>query len=508
VTWSINLALLVGAVVLLVAVVAVRLSTRLGLPSLVFYLLIGVALGESGLGVQFENAELARILGFCALVLIIAEGGLTIRGSVLRSVLAPAGLLATVGVFVNAAVVGLLGHLLMGLSWQLSFLYGAVLSSTDAAAVFATLRKVGIRPRLGAILEAESGINDAPAVILVMTLSVVASGGHAVTWWQQVLLIIYELVVGAAVGLIIGFGGTFALRRVALPAAGLYPLAAVGLTVLAYAAGTVLHASGFLAVYATAVLLGNGRIPHRQAVLGFADGVAWLGQIGLFVMLGLLASPARLPHAVLPALLVGIVAIGIARPVAVAFSVSWFDLGDAEQPRRGLHSVREQAFLSWAGLRGAIPIVLATIPLSAGVPGAERLFDVVFVLVVIYTVLQGGTIPPAAHWLRVAAPHEPTELHVETAPLERMRADLLQMSIPAGSHMSGVYVDELRLPPGAVVTLVLREGTGFVPDARTRLRTGDSLLIVATAEVRDAVEGRLRAISRRGRLARWLDDRG
>lgn len=507
-SWSIDTALLVGAVVLLVAVIAVRFSARLGLPSLVFYLLIGVALGESGLGIQFENAELARILGYCALVVIIAEGGLTTRMSVLKRVMAPAGLLAVLGVFISAAVVGVLTHLLLDLPWQLAFLYGAVLSSTDAAAVFATLRRIGIRPRLRAVLEAESGVNDAPAVILVVALSAFASGHESGPWWEQVLLIAYELAAGGVIGVLVGLAGAFALRRITLPASGLYPIAAVGLTVLAYAAGASLHASGFLAVYVTGVLLGNGRIPYRQAVLGFADGVAWLGQIGLFVMLGLLASPSRLPEALLPALLVGIIAIGLARPVAVGLSVAWFDLSDDDAPRRGLRSVREQAFLSWAGLRGAIPIVLATIPLSVNVPGAERLFDVVFVLVVVYTVLQGGTIAPTARRLGVAAPPEATELRVEVAPLESMRADLLQLSIPPGSHLAGVYIDELRLPPGAVITLVLRDGVGFVPDTRTRLRTGDGLLIVATAEVRDAVERRLRAVSRRGRLARWLGESG
>jgi cell volume regulation protein A len=477
----------------------------------VVYLLLGVALGEAGLGIQFENVELARTLGFAALVLIIAEGGLTTRMSVVRPVLAPAVLLATVGVFVSAAVVGVLLHYLLGLSWQLAFLYGAVLSSTDAAAVFATLRRLNISRRLTAILEAESGINDAPAVILVVALSMMSNGGHVGPWWAQVLLILYELVVGAVIGLFIGLVGAFALRRVALPVAGLYPLAAVGLTVFAYAVGVSAHASGFLAVYVAGVALGNARVPHRQAVLGFAEGVAWLGQIGLFVMLGLLASPARLPSVILPALLVGIVSVLLARPISVALSASWFRLpGPDEDPREARRRLgwRDQTFLSWAGLRGAVPIVLATIPLSVGVEGAERLFDVIFVLVLVYTVLQGSTIAPVGRWLGVASDYQTRELAVETAPLERMQADLLELSIPPGSLLAGVHIDELRLPPGAVVTLVLRDGAGFVPTPRTRLRMGDNLLIVATAAGRDAAERRLRAVSRRGRLARWLGDSG
>jgi cell volume regulation protein A len=495
VSGSIDMALLVGSGVLLVAVLAVRLSVRAGLPSLLVYLFLGMAIGEAGAGIQFQDVNLTRVLGFCALVLIIAEGGLTTRWPVVRPVIGAAATLATVGVFVSVAVVGVVIHLLLGLPWQLALLYGAVLSSTDAAAVFSTLRRLHIRPRLKAMLEAESGINDAPAVLLVLALSVVLGPDQVGSWWVQALLIGYELVAGVLIGLAVGVVGAFGLRRVALPASGLYPLAAVGLTVFAYATGTVAHASGFLAVYVSGVVLGNARIPHRQAVLGFADGVAWLGQIGLFVMLGLLATPSRLPGAVIPALVVGVVLVLLARPISVALSVVWFKIG-----------WRDQAFLSWAGLRGAVPIVLATIPLSLGVPGATKLFDVVFVLVVVYTVLQGITIPPAARWLGVTAPAEPTELAVETAPLDRMHADLLELEIPEGSLLAGVYVDELRLPSGAVVTLVLREGAGFVPESRTRLRAGDSLLIVATAAVRDEAERRLRAVSRRGRLARWLGE--
>src|SRR5690606_9628903 len=233
------------------------------------------------------------------------------------------------------------------------------------------------------------------------------------------------------------------------------------------------------------------------AIMGFAEGLAWIAQISLFVLLGLLVSPSELPSAIGVAMVVGVVLLLLARPVAVAACVSWFRVG-----------WREQVFLSWAGLRGAVPIVLATIPLSEGVAGARGLFDVVFVLVVVFTLVQGTTLRPLARLLGVAAPGEVTDLAVETAPLERMGADLLQLEIPPGSRLSGVYVDELRLPPGAAVTLVLRNGEGFVPSPQTRLRVGDSLLIVATSRARDATEARLRAISRRGRLARWLGDQG
>ncbi|MEU5721744.1 potassium/proton antiporter [Micromonospora sp. NPDC047738] len=494
-TPGLDLALLLGAAVLLVAVGAVRVSTRLGVPSLLVYLALGVAIGEAGLGIRFHDVELTRVLGFSALIVIIAEGGLSARWSTLRPVLGMAAALSTVGVLVSILVVGLVVHLLLGLDWRLALLYGAVLSSTDAAAVFATLRRLRLPPRLVATLEAESGMNDAPVVIVVLLLSRGATAAHP--WWYEVLLVGYELGVGAAVGVAAGIAGRYALRRAALPSAGLYPIAVVGFTVLAYAAGAVLHASGFLAVYVAGVLLGNARLPHRQAILGFADGLAWLAQIGLFVLLGLLVSPSRLDAAVLPAVVTGLALLLLARPLSVAVSALPFRL----RPR-------EQLFLSWAGLRGAVPIVLATIPLSARVPGAERLFDAVFVLVVIFTLLQAGTLAPAARRLGVTAPAEAAEIRVETAPLERMRADLLQVEVPPGSRLGGVHVDELRLPVGASVTLVLRDGAGFVPGLDTRLKVGDSLLIVATAEVRDEVERRLRAVSRRGRLARWFGEYG
>ncbi|BCB88380.1 K+/H+ antiporter [Phytohabitans suffuscus] len=492
----VEFALLMGAIVVLVAVGAVRLSTRLGLPSLLVYLAIGVALGESGLGIDFEDVELTRVLGFCALIVIIAEGGLTARWGQLRPVLGVSTTLATLGVLASSAVVGIAVYLVLDLDWRLALLYGAVLSSTDAAAVFATLRRLRLPPRLVATLEAESGMNDAPAVLLVLLLSMnPVGGGHP--WWYEVLVVAYELAAGGAIGYLVGVGGRWGLRRAALPSAGLYPIAAVGLTVLAYAAGAVAHASGFLAVYVAGVVLGNARLPHRQAILGFADGLAWLAQIGLFVLLGLLASPARLGDALVPAIVTGLALVLLARPLSVLLSATPFRIG-----------ARDQAFLSWAGLRGAVPIVLATVPLSAGVEGATQLFDVVFVLVVIFTLVQGGTLAPVARVLRVTAPAEATEIHVDSAPLERMRADLLQLEVPDGSRLAGVHLDELRLPVGAAVTLVLRDGVGFVPGPDTRLKVGDSLLIVATAQVRDAAERRLRAVSRRGRLARWFYEYG
>jgi len=284
------------------------------------------------------------------------------------------------------------------------------------------------------------------------------------------------------------------MRRVALPASGLYPLAVLILCLFAYGAGTALHTSGFAAVYVAGLVLGNADLPHRAATRSFAEGVAWLSQIGLFVMLGLLVSPARIDlRTVLVAVAAGLVLTFLARPLSVLVS----SVADPMPPR-------ELAFISWAGLRGAVPGVLATIPLANQVPGSRYLFDLVFVMVVIYAALTGPTMPLAARLLRVARRSEPRGLELEAAPLERVAADLLQVQIAPSSQMHGVEVGELRLPRGVSVSLVVRGGEALVPEQRTVLRHGDELLVVTPRAQREATEKRLRDVSTRGRLAQWL----
>jgi cell volume regulation protein A len=380
------------------------------------------------------------------------------------------------------------------LSWRDSLLLGAILAPTDAAAVFSVLRKLPLPPKLAGMLEGESGLNDPPAVLAVTLLS--QSGGHP----HPALIaaeVAWQLAGGAAIGLAAGWLGVLTLRRVALPASGLYPIAVLALVVAAYGAASQARASGFLAVYVSAVVLGNARLPHGPATRGFAEGIGWLAQIGLFVMLGLLASPARLPAQILPAIAVGLVLVFLARPAAVLAATLPLRL-----PRR------ERAFLSWAGLRGAVPIVLATIPVSASVPGSTRLFDVVFIVAGVFTLVQGPTLPWAARRLGVIAPAEPVEVIVEAAPLEEVHADLLQAQIPAGSKLHGVEIFELRLPAQANLSLVVRAGRSFVPGPNTVLQVGDRLLIVTPAAVREQTERRLRAVSRAGKLATWLGEQG
>lgn len=488
-----DLWLLLGSAMIIAAIIAVRLAHRSGLPSLLLYLGLGLLLGESGFGVRFDDALLAETLGLAALVLILAEGGLTTRWDKMRSGVPAALSLAIVGTSVSIGVVAGAAHWLLDMDWRLALLLGAVLAPTDAAAVFSVLRRLPLPPRLSGVLEAESGFNDAPVVILVVALS----AKHMESPLAMAGQLVYELVAGAVLGLLIGWGGAYVLRRVALPASGLYPIAVLALTVGAYGATSMLHASGFLATYISALILGNSPLPHRPATRGFAEGVAWLAQIGLFIMLGLLASPSELPSEIVPALIAGTVLVLLARPLSVLVSTPFFGI-----------SWPAKALLSWAGLRGAVPIVLATVPMTADVPGAGRLFAQVFVIVVVFTMLQGPTLPAFARLLRVTVRGEARELDVEAAALEELHAELLDIKIPADSRLNGVEIFELRLPAGASITLIVRDGASFVPGRHDELRAGDELLVVTTAPARRATERRLRAVSRRGKLAGWYGERG
>ncbi|HML49796.1 MAG TPA: potassium/proton antiporter [Propionicimonas sp.] len=486
--------LLLGAAVLLASIIAARLGTRFGLPSLLLFLGLGVLVGQ--LGLEFNDAGLAHSLGFAALVIILGEGGFTTKWAEIKGALPAALLLATVGVAISIAVVATFAHFVLGLDPALAILVGAIVSPTDAAAVFSVLRKVPLPSRLRATLEGESGFNDAPIVLLVAAATEWSLGqGLDAGPVLIVAIILGELAGGALLGVLLGLLGVWAMRRIALPASGLYPLAALGWAVLAYGLGSSLHLSGFAAVYVTALVLGNGKLPHRHATRSFAEGIGWIAQIGLFVMLGMLAVPERISMpAVIAGISAGLVLTFIARPLSVALCVSWFKV-----------PWREQAFISWAGLRGAVPIIMATVPLAAGAPGATFIFDMVFAFVVVFTLLQAPTLPWAARVLKVSTGEDATDVEIEFAPLDTIAADMMQVHVPPGSRLHGVTIRELRLPKNSVVSLIVRNGEPFPVGPDRIIRVGDDLLIVTNGDERKRVEDRIRGISSGGRLARWLE---
>lgn len=485
--------LLIGSLVLLVAVAAVRLSVRSGLPSLLIYLGIGVSLGNAGAGIEFDDASITRVLGYAALVLILAEGGLTTSWSNIRRSVAPAAVLSTVGVVVSLLVVAIAAYYLLELTWTVSLLIGAIVTSTDAAAVFAVLRNVPLPKRLSGMLEAESGFNDAPVVILVVAFAAQGvPGGTADPWWMLLFHTVVELAGGALVGVAVGWLGGQVLHRVAGASSALFSIGVVSLTVLAYAVGAAVHVSGFLATYLAALVLGNMGLPNRTGFQSFGTALGWIAQIGLFVLLGLLADPYRLDEQLVNAVTVGLVLLLVARPLSVVMSTVWFRV-----------SWRDQAFLSWAGLRGAVPVVLATVPLVMGTPGAEGIFDLVFMLVVVFTIVQAPTLPWVAKRLGLTEQVHSVDVDLESTSLMEIGADVIQVTVGSESRLHGVAVFELRLPRGANVTLVVRAGEGFVPEPHTTIRHGDRLLVVTTSRVKGRTEKRIREISRGGRLAGW-----
>ena len=491
---EIDVILLVGAVVLIAAIIAARIGARIGLPSLLLFLGLGMVMGESGIGISFDNADLAQALAFAALVVILAEGGLTTRWSDIRSSTIFAALLATFGVLISVGLMTLFGHYVLGLPIWIALLLGAVTSPTDAAAIFSVLRTVPIPNKLRGALEAESGLNDAPTVLLVLLASSFAVGNPVEFGVFGVIgLIVLELLGGLVIGGGLGWLGVQILRRVALPSSGLYPLAILVWTVFTYGITALIHASGFAAVYVCALILGNIQLPHRAATRSFVEGIGWIAQIGLFVMLGLLAFPDRVTlRGALIAVTAGVFLTFVARPVSVVACGVWFRI-----------PVRHQVFLSWAGLRGAVPIVLAIIPLAQEVQGSEFLFDVVLVFVIVFTSLQGPTLPFFARLLGLAEDETAQDVEVEVAPLDKISADLLQVRIPAKSRLVGVEVGELRLPKDTVVSLIIRDDRPFYPVGRERIQAGDELLIVTPEDQRANTEERLRAVGQRGRLARW-----
>lgn len=485
-------ALLVGAVVVIVAVIGVRFADRLGVPGLLLYLVIGLVLGSAFEPLHLQDVEVGGVLGYAALIMILAQGGLTTRVADLRQVIWPALSLAVLGTVVSIGAVAAPLVWLLQVPWPQALLVGTVLAATDAAAVFSILRGLHLPQRLRAVLEGEAGFNDAPVVVLV---SIIASGRLADTpWWLVIVIIVAELIGGAAVGVAIGYGGRWLLKRVALPSVGLYPIAAIAFLVGAYALADVAHASGFMAVYVAAVLIGSARqLPHRRSIVGFADGLAGVAEIGLFVILGLLADVRDLPAALPLALVAAAAILLLARPLAavialVPFRWPW----------------RDVTFVGMAGLRGAVPIVFAVIALAMGMDGAGMVFDATLVVVLLLLAVQTPLLPRVAHRLGLTTADALIELDVESAPLDAVGAVVLAVDVPSGSGLVGVFVSELGLPGGAVVSLIVRGPEALGVDEHTRIRAGDRLVVVVREDVRTAAEERLRLVATNGRLAGWV----
>jgi cell volume regulation protein A len=472
-------ALTATGVLLAVSVLFSRASGRLGIPVALLFLLVGMLAGSDGIGgIPFEDYGLAFRVGTVALVLILFDGGLNTSLSAVRRVFGPASVLATLGV-AGTAVLLALGARVVGLPWSQALLLGAVVSSTDAAAVFGVLRNAGvqIRRRVGLTLEVESGANDPMAVILTLSLTQAVATGE--TPGLGVLgAVLVQLAVGVAGGLAIGWAGRFVLARARLAAGGLYPVLTLALAFVAFGAPTLLQGSGFLAVYVAAVILGNGPLPYLASLRRVHDAMAWFSQVSMFLLLGLLAFPSRIAGVAGPGLALGLFLAFLARPLVVGLCLLPFRFG-----------AREIAFVAWMGLRGAVPIILAAYPVMAQVPGSQRIFDLVFFVVVVSVLLQGGSIRRAARWLDVVSPGPPPPKAVlEILSTRPLGGEVLSFYVEPASAVAGSRISDLPFPEGSAVMLVVRGRDLVAARGRTLLQPGDHVYVFAPPEERPFVQ--------------------
>jgi cell volume regulation protein A len=451
---------------LAVSVLFSRASQRFQVPVALVFLGIGMLAGSEGVGgIPFENYGFAFRIGTVALVLILFDGGLNTPLAAVRAVARPAAVLATVGVVGTAGLVAAAAHAL-GFAWPLALLLGAVVSSTDAAAVFSVLRASGIslKRRVGSTLELESGLNDPMAVILTTATTAALVAPGSASWLSVAGEVARELAVGAAAGVALGMGGRLLLTRVRLAAGGLYPALTLGVACLAFGVTTRLHGSGFLAVYVAAVLIGNGRLPFRPGLLRVHDALAWLGQIVMFLVLGLLVFPSRLAGVAVPGLALALFLALVARPAVVALCLA---------PFRAF-ARREVAYVGWVGLRGAVPIILATFPVLAGAPGAGRVFDVVFFIVVVNALVPGATVPWVTRRLALESGEPPAPRAVlEIESMQPLEGELLSFHVGEALAVAGVPLRELDFPEGASVVLIVRGRELLAPKGDTVLTPGD-----------------------------------
>jgi len=472
---ALSIAILLGSILALAGILSSLVALRFGAPLLLIFLLLGLVAGESGPGgIRFDDVGTLYVVGSIALALILFDGGLRTRLNTFRSVLAPAASLATIGVLLTAALTAPAVMLLFGFDWLESLLVGAMLASTDAAAVFFLIHARGLRlrPRVGATLEVESGINDPFAILLTLILLEFLVLGDR-TWQHVLLTFIQEAGLGTAVGLAGGWAIVFVLNRLALPQGLHAPFVTMGALVI-FGIAAVMHASGFLAVYLAGLIVGNRPTRAHNTVVVFLDAITWLAQIAMFTLLGLLAWPSRLPGTILASLVAAVVLMLVARPAAVFLSLLPFR-----------YPVREKFFVSWVGLRGAVSVFLASIPLLVGVPNAPIYFDIAFVVVVTSLLIQGWTIAPAARKLGLTLPPRnrlPRRIELDLP--GQLGQELVGYAVGANSP----YLRRRIIPSWAKPTLVVRNEQVLPAAENDTIQVGDYVYLLAPPEKAEALD--------------------
>lgn len=463
--------LLIGSILLIISVVAGRTLRRLGVPTLIFFLIIGILAGSEGIGgIQFDNAALAQFIGIVALNFILFSGGLDTHWKSIKPVLWRGISLSTIGVFVTALSVGVFVHYFFGFTLAEGILLGAIVSATDAAAVFSILRSkgIGLKGYLSPVLELESGSNDPMAYFLTISLtSIVASGNTSLGHLVPSFFI--EFILGGALGYVMGRASVWLINNISLQTEGLYPVLSLGLAIFTYSFTHALGGNGFLAIYLCAVIMGNSNMVKRRSLIKFYDGQAWLMQIILFLTLGLLVFPSRIVPLIGMGLLISAFLMFVARPIGVFAALSFFK-----------SNIRSKLFVSWVGLRGGVPIVFATYPLLAGIQKAELIFDLVFFISVSSVLLQGTTLSFVAKMLHVAVPEKAKKkIGLDFESGLTIKSEMQELPLPAGVAAAGKRIVELNVP-ASVNILAIKRGDVFIsPNGSTQLMANDVLHVLA-----------------------------
>ena len=470
--------LLIGSVLLLISVLAGRTLRRLGVPTLILFLIIGILAGSEGIGgIHFDNAALAQFIGVVALNFILFSGGLDTNWQSIKPVLWRGIALSTIGVFVTALIVGIFVHYVFGFSLAEGVLLGSVISATDAAAVFSILRSkgIGLKGSLRPVLELESGSNDPMAYFLTISLTSVVATGNA-SFMELIPTFLQEFIVGGVLGYVIGKAGVWLINNIELETEGLYPALTLGIAIFTYSFTHFAGGNGFLAIYLCAVIMGNSNMVKRRSLIKFYDGQAWLMQIILFLTLGLLVFPSRIIPLIGMGLLISAFLIFIARPISVFASLAFFKV-----------NTRSKLFVSWVGLRGGVPIVFATYPLLAGIEKAELIFNLVFFISVTSVLLQGTTLSYVAKLLHVALPAKvKRRVAFDFESGDNIKSEMQEIIVAEDSVAAGRRIVELQIPPTVNILAVKRGDKFIAPNGSTKLMPNDVLHVLA--EDRQSIE--------------------
>ena len=466
----------------LISIIANKFSERLGVPALLIFLIVGMLAGSEGPGgIPFDDPGVAQTIGVIALAYILFAGGFDTKWGEIRPILWQGIALSTVGVLLTAACLGAFAVLVLGFSPLTGFLLGAVVSSTDAAAVFSVLRmaRARLKGNLRPFLEFESGSNDPMAVFLTTgVIALILSPGTS--GFALIPMFVQQMVVGGLFGYGMGKGIAFLINRLKLESEGLYPVLTLAMVLMTYGLTAAVGGNGFIAVYVSGLVMGNSVVVYKKSLIRFHDGIAWLMQIVMFLALGLLVFPSELVPVIVPGLLTAFFLILIARPIAVFITLLPWKM-----------PVNEKALVSWVGLRGAVPIILATYPLVAGVPDAEMIFNVVFFIVLVSALVHGTSIPSVARWLGLAAPlQEKRKLSREFEVDPDTPSELLELVVPPDASAVGKQVVDLGLPKGTLIILMQKGDERFVPSGSTVIEADDTLLLLTTDDLAEDLRAR------------------